>query len=275
MLSKSGQSPDDIQSGWLASHERYRHGRCFSARVGGGARIWALQEQSFRRAGFQPVALDLPGYGARPPVDVLDIAGIAEDVEITVDRLGLEQPVVIGHSLGGLIAQTMLRRRPDAYRAVVLAATSPAFGDPAGDFQRKFVADRLAPLEAGKSLREIAPAAFDGMVGRAADPLARALFIDVMAAVPVSTYRASVRCLAGFDERANLAHIRVPVLCLAAEHDRAAPAAMMARMAGKIPGARYVCLPGLGHLLNLEDPAAFDGAVLDFLREVLASKASV
>jgi 3-oxoadipate enol-lactonase len=93
-----------------------------------------------------------------------------------------------------------------------------------------------------------------------------------MAAVPASTYRAAVRCLVGFDERANLAHIRVPVLCLAAEHDRNAPAAMMARMAGKIPGARYVCLPGLGHLLNLEGPGAFDAAVLDFIREVLASR---
>jgi pimeloyl-ACP methyl ester carboxylesterase len=39
-------------------------------------------------------------------------------------------------------------------------------------------------------------------------------------------------------------------------------------MAGKIPGARYLCLPGLGHLPNLEAPAAFDAAVLGFLREV-------
>jgi 3-oxoadipate enol-lactonase len=243
--------------------------------IGGAARSWALQEQSFRRAGFRPVALDLPGYGARPPVDVLDFAGLAQDVEINVDRLGLVQPFLVGHSLGGMIAQTLLRRRPDAYRAVVLAATSPAFGDPAGDFQRKFVADRLAPLEAGKTMRKIAHDAFDGMIGPAADPAARALFIDVMAAVPVSTYRASVRCLVGFDERANVPHIRVPVLCLAAEHDRNAPAAMMARMAAKIPGSRYVCLPGLGHLLNLEGPGAFDAAILDFLREVLASKTSV
>jgi pimeloyl-ACP methyl ester carboxylesterase len=40
---------------------------------------------------------------------------------------------------------------------------------------------------------------------------------------------------------------------------------MMERMATKIPGARYVCLPGVGHLPNLEAPAAFNAAVLALL----------
>jgi pimeloyl-ACP methyl ester carboxylesterase len=45
---------------------------------------------------------------------------------------------------------------------------------------------------------------------------------------------------------------------------------MMERMAAKIPGARYVCLAGLGHLPNLEAPDVFDAAVLDFLTHALA-----
>ena len=57
--------------------------------------------------------------------------------------------MLVGHSMGGMVVQTMLRRRPDGYRAAVLSCTSPAFGNPAGDFQKKFVADRLAPLDAG------------------------------------------------------------------------------------------------------------------------------
>jgi len=238
--------------------------------IGGSARSWALQERSFRRAGFRPVALDLLGYGGREPVDHLDFEALASDAEAAIDRLALARPVLVGHSLGGMVVQTMLRRRPDAYRAAALVTTSPAFGDPAGDFQRKFVADRLAPLEAGKSMRELAHDAVAGLLGPAADPAARALAIDVMAAVPATTYRAAVRCLVNFDERANLPLLRVPVLCLAAEPDRNAPAPMMQRMAAKIPGARYVCLPGLGHLPNLEAPAAFDAAVLDFLRAALA-----
>jgi pimeloyl-ACP methyl ester carboxylesterase len=106
------------------------------------------------------------------------------------------------------------------------------------------------------------------MIGPAADPAGCARAIEVMAAVPAQTYRAAVRCLVDFDERANLGSISVPVLCLAGEKDPNAPAAVMERMAGKIPGARYVCLPGIGHLPNLEAPATFDAAILGFLEEV-------
>ena len=64
------------------------------------------------------------------------------------------------------------------------------------------------------------------------------------------------------------------MLCLAGEHDRNAPPAMMERMAAKIPGARYVCLAGVGHLPNVEAPELFDQAVLEFLRNVPSTAAS-
>ena len=103
------------------------------------------------------------------------------------------------------------------------------------------------------------------MIGPSADPAGRAFAIEVMSAVPAGTYGAAVRCLVGFDERANLSGISVPVLCLAGEKDPNAPAAGMERMAAKIPGSRYICLRNAGHLPNLEDRVAFDAAVLGFL----------
>jgi 3-oxoadipate enol-lactonase len=174
--------------------------------------------------------------------------------------------VLVGHSLGGMVAQTALRRRPDGYAAAVLVCTSPAFGNPSGEFQRKFVADRLRPLNLGKDMADLAAGIVDEIVGPAPDADGRALAIDCMAAVPSDTYRTMVQCLVGFDERGNLAHIRIPVLCLAGEDDRNAPPPMMERMASKIPGARYLCLRGVGHLPNLEAPRSFNAAVLDFLR---------
>ncbi len=236
--------------------------------VGGAARAWAPQMQSFASAGFAPVALDLPGYGARPPVGEMHFDALAADVEAAIAEHGLQRPVLVGHSLGGMVTQTMLRRRPDGYAAAVLCCTSPAFGNPGGDFQKKFVADRLAPLDSGKRMADLAAGIIGEIVGHAPDAAGLALAVDCMGAVPPETYRAAVRRLTSFDERANLAAIRVPVLCLAGEHDRNAPPPMMERMAGRIPGARYVCLPGLGHLPNLEAPAAFDAAVIEYLRSV-------
>jgi 3-oxoadipate enol-lactonase len=236
--------------------------------IGGAAAIWGWQKASFAAAGFEPVALDLPGYGARPRVEAMDFEGLAEDVEATIANSGVQRPVLVGHSMGGMVAQTMLRRRPDAYAAAVLACTSPAFGNADGDFQKKFVAARLGPLDAGQTMADLAPKLVQAMMGPNPNQAGRAHAIDVMARVPTDTYRAAVRCLVTFDERANLGSIRVPVLCLACEKDPNAPAPVMERMAARIPGARYVCLPGLGHLPNLEAPAAFDAAVLGFLQEV-------
>jgi 3-oxoadipate enol-lactonase len=235
--------------------------------IGGGARLWALQMASFSAAGYHPVALDLPGYGERPAVDHLDFEGLAADVEAAVARLGLARPVLVGHSMGGMVAQTALRRRPNGYKAAVLACTSSAFGSGTGDFQKKFVADRLAPLEAGKTMAHVSRTVV-GAMGPNPDAHGRALTVAAIAATAERTYRAAVHCLVGFDERANLAAIRIPVLCLAGEHDPLAPPSGIERMAGKIPHARYVCLSGVGHFANLEAPAAFDAALFAFLAQL-------
>lgn len=239
--------------------------------IGGDARLWAPQVASFQAAGYEPVALDLPGYGSRPPVDHLTFDILADDVEQAVASRGLDRPVLVGHSLGGMIAQTCLRRRPQGYRAVVLSGTSPAFGNPSGDFQKQFVAARLGPLDAGKTMADVAVESAEQLMAPGADPHNRQMMIDLMSAISPRTYRAAVTCLVDFDERANLGQIQVPVLCLVGELDRNAPAPMMERMAGKIPGATYVCLPGLGHMPNLEAPQAYDAAIFDFLRQALAS----
>ena len=235
--------------------------------IGGGARLWAPQMTSFSAAGYRPVAPDLPGYGERPAVDHMDFEGLAAGIEAEIARLGLPRPVLVGHSMGGMVAQTALRRRPNAYRAAVLACTSPAFGSGTGEFQKKFVADRLAPLEAGKTMADISRTVVAAM-GPNPDIAGRALASAAIAATPERTYRAAVHCLVGFDERANLAAIRIPVLCLAGEHDLLAPPSGIERMARKIPHARYVCLSGVGHFANLEAPAAFDAVLFAFLAQV-------
>jgi len=240
--------------------------------IGGGARSFAPQMASFAAAGYHPIALDLMGYGTREPVEALSFEALAEDVEFAISESGLERPVLVGHSMGGMVVQTMLRRARLDYAAAVLSCTSSAFGNPAGDFQTKFVADRLAPLNAGRTMADVAPGAADNVMAPNADPAGRALFIEQYGKVPEATYRAAVKCLVTFDERANLPNLKVPVLCLAAELDRNAPPPVLEKMAGKIPGAYYLCLSGLGHMPNLEAPAAFDGAIFNFLAHALGEK---
>jgi 3-oxoadipate enol-lactonase len=167
--------------------------------------------------------------------------------------------------MGGMVAQEIVATHPEAASGLILACTSPAFGKPGGDWQQRFLAERLAPLDAGMGMAELAPKLVAGMVGPHAAPEAMARAAAVMARVAQATYRAALTAIVGFDRREALPAIAVPTLCLAAEYDRNAPPEVVQRMAQRIPGARYHVLADAGHLANVECPAAFADAVLAFL----------
>ena len=232
--------------------------------IGGAGRVWQPQIEHFASRGYDVVAWNLPGYNGQAPITETDFESLAQALEHLIAALSLDRPILVGHSLGGMIVQTFLRRNPHGARALVLSGTSPAFGNPKGDFQKKFVADRLQPLEEGRTMEEMAPEIVAQMVGPEADPQGVALAVSCMGATAPETYRAMVLALVRFDERASLSEIAVPTLCLAGEKDGNAPAAMMEKMAARIPGAAYECLPATGHLAGVEKPALFNEALTRF-----------
>ncbi|WP_336606313.1 alpha/beta fold hydrolase [Calidifontimicrobium sp. SYSU G02091] len=238
--------------------------------VGGGRDAWSDATGGtggvLADAGYLAVAPDLPGYGDSPTVTPYTMAALAEAVVALVESVGATRTVLVGHSMGGMVAQEVLATRPGLVHALVLSGTSPAFGKPDGDWQRRFLAERLAPLDAGQGMAALAPGLARGMAAPDADPQRIARCAAVMARVPEATYRAALHAIVGFDRRADLPRIAVPTLCLAGECDRNASPAVMQRMAQAIPGAEYRCLPGVGHLANMEAPAPFHAALLDFLR---------
>ncbi len=232
--------------------------------VGGGAYSWMPQINSFSMR-YRAVAWDMPGYGKSVLEGGMTFPGLAESLLALLDDQGWERVHLVGHSMGGMVAQEFAVDHQDRLLSLTLSATSPAFGRPDGDFQKKFVAARLEPLENGLTMANLAQELVDTMMSEKSDPNGRQLAFDCMADVPAETYRAAVQCIVTFEQRANLPNIQVPALVLAGEHDSNAPAAMMEKMASKIPGCRYVCLAGLGHLANLEDPQRFDAALNEFI----------
>ena len=102
------------------------------------------------------------------------------------------------------------------------------------------------------------------MVAPDAPPDGVAFATAVMAAVPPATYRAALaRWCASTSARRWHAS---PCRCWSAGGDNNAAPAVMERMAQRIAGAEYHCLPGVGHLACMEQPALFNAAVLDFAR---------
>jgi pimeloyl-ACP methyl ester carboxylesterase len=233
--------------------------------IGGGHLAFAPQVESLATSGYRAVAWDMPGYGRSAPIEPYTFKGLAERCIALIESLKCGQVVLVGHSMGGMVAQEVVARRPELVSRLVLCGTSPAFGKPDGDWQRAFVAERTAPLGAGQTMAQLAEVLVPQMVGPAALPEGVRLAQHCMGLVNPSTYRRALEALVTFDRRASLPQIHVPTLLVAGEYDRNAPPAVMRKMAQAIAGSTYYEMPGIGHLQNLEAPEAFDAAVLNFL----------
>jgi 3-oxoadipate enol-lactonase len=213
----------------------------------------------------------MPGYGGSAPLPAVSIAALAGALQDFLQQVGATKPIIVGHSIGGMIVQQWLSKNPDIAGAVVLAQTSPAFGKPDGDWQKAFIDARLGPLDRGETLSSLAPSLVKELVGDEPDVSGMDLARDCMAAVPAASYRATMLALMGFDLRNALKSIAVPTLVLSGAKDNNAPAPMMAKMASYIPSAEYVELEGVGHLANLERPMAFNAALDHFLKANVAA----
>jgi 3-oxoadipate enol-lactonase len=238
--------------------------------IGGAARAWRGQLAAFSDR-YRAIAWDMPGYGGSAPLAKCSIAALADALQDFLRQVGATTPILVGHSIGGMIVQQLLAKSPHIASAVVLAQTSPAFGKPDGDWQQAFIEARLGPLDRGETLVSLAPTLVKELVGDDPDIGGIDLARDCMASVPEPTYRATMLALMGFDLRDALKNISVPTLVLSGSKDKNAPAPMMAKMASYIPSAKYVELEGAGHLVNLERPGEFNAALDGFLKANVAA----
>lgn len=237
----------------------------------GGYRSFAPQVEHYALQGFRAVAWDMPGYGLSAPVEPYGVRGLAQSCIHLIEALsppGAEGPqravALLGHGLGGMVAQEVVMRRPELVNRLVLCGSTS--GPHSGWAQEEL--RQIALLDAGANdMQQLADAVLPAQTG----PLALAegvrLAHHCMAQVSPVTYRRALQAQTAFDRDAALAHIHVPTLLITGEQDRVAPGSAIERMAGKIQGSRWVQMPGIGHWQNLESPDAFDALVLDFLHQ--------
>jgi 3-oxoadipate enol-lactonase len=258
---------DDGRFAYEAAGDPAKTPLVFLHGIGGAARAWRSQVDGFSNR-YRALAWDMPGYGGSAPLTAVSIATLAEALQEFLGGIGAKKPVLVGHSIGGMIVQQWLIKYPREATAVVLAQTSPAFGKAEGDWQKQFIEARLGPLDRGETMKSLAPTLVREFVGDDPDAAGMELARDCMGSVPEASYRAMMLALLGFDQRKALADIAVPTLVLSGSKDKNAPAPMLAKMATYIPASTYVELEGAGHLVNLERPEAFDAALDQFLKTV-------
>lgn len=234
--------------------------------IGGGADTFSLQLDHFSPH-YRVVAWDMPGYGRSKPLEKMTFPALNEALlQFIKDDLQEEKVHLIGHSLGGMVAQDFALTHAEYLASVTLYATSAVFGSRDGSFQKEFLKARLGPLDDGLTMPELAQSFIKDAAGAGPDTAGIQSAVKTMASVSEETYRASLECIVTFNRIADTERIPGPALIISGENDMNAPAKSMRRMAEKIPGAVYEEIAAVGHFPHLEKPEEFNTALARFLQ---------
>jgi len=208
------------------------------------------------------IAPDLRGYGRSDKPEVaFTLADMADDVLSVCAQEGVARAIVLGVSVGSGIALLIGLDRPALAAAVILVGGSSKGGANIADRVAGYTSADLKGYQRGHIRELVAPGFCDTLLGR-----------WVLDLFTEHTQPLSGRCIAQIfrareaaDMRARLAGMTPPTLVINGAHDISLERGR--ETASLIPGARHVVLPGTGHACCIEDPAAFDQAVAEFLRE--------
>jgi pimeloyl-ACP methyl ester carboxylesterase len=217
---------------------------------------------------WQCIAPDLRGAGTSRVPDSPEEYSMAEyamDLIRLLDHHRVEQAVACGLSMGGYIIFELLRRFPERVRAAILCNTKAAADTPEAKQGRDQMAARARQDGAGAVARELLPKLLAGATRERQPDIVREVS-EMMTRQPVAGIVGALRALRDRpDSTPLLERIDVPVLVVAGEDDQITPAAGMRSMASAIPEAKFVLVPGAGHLTPLEQPQAVTEAMREFL----------
>lgn len=232
--------------------------------IGGDATSFLPQLRGLSK-GRRVLSWSMPGYGGSAPLAEMNFASLCDRLCAALDALGIERAIFAGQSIGGMIVQEMAIRHPQRVAALVLIATVPGFGGRDESFRDSFLAARLAPLDRGVSMADLASGAIPTVLGPDADDATRRDAIAAMAAIPESAYRQVLATLVTFNRRGDQHRITCPCCLIAGGKDDNSPSRVMEKMATGLPHATFHIVENAGHLVNSEAGDACNAIIADFI----------
>lgn len=230
--------------------------------------MWHPQMQALSSAGFRAVVPDLRGFGeSEPGTEAGSTDMLADDLIALLDSLGIEKAVVGGMSMGGYVLLNLLARYPQRISAACFIVTRADADDETARGKRNHL---IAEVKAGRP--DAVPSAFTPLLFADQTVAARSGLVDEvrgwMAETSPSGLVLGLEAIRDReDSSALLPQLKIPVLVMGAREDKAIPPEKSTDLAGQIPGARLCMLSAAGHMVNIEQPEAFNSALLDFLRD--------
>jgi 3-oxoadipate enol-lactonase / 4-carboxymuconolactone decarboxylase len=229
--------------------------------IGTDHAMWEPQVRDLLRH-FQVFRYDTRGHGASDsPAAEYSIEELGRDALALLDHLGIARAAWCGLSMGGAIGQWLALHAQDRLTHLVLANSSPRFGD------RSVWETRINMVREG-GMAAIASLAlqrfFSDITLQGNNPYVSSIRSVLLGTDPAG-YIGCSAALRDFDNHQQLRNISVPALIISGDRDVSTPWAGNGEvLAREIPGAKAVCLPA-AHLSNLEQPRSFLSALLNFL----------
>jgi pimeloyl-ACP methyl ester carboxylesterase len=216
---------------------------------------------------------DLRGFGGSDEALPESIAALADDVVALLDAVHVAGPAVIcGISMGGYVAQHVAARHPDRVAAVILVATKLEADSAEARAGRTDLAAKVGRLGLGILADAMIPRLLaDSAEARRAPGRAdvESLLRRTILAQRVETVQTALAALgARPDMTEPLRQLRAPALLVAGAEDAITPPECLQTAEAIIPRAKLLIVPAAGHMVPLEQPAVFNAAVLEFLREL-------
>ena len=226
--------------------------------------MWDDQAALLAARGMRVIRIDTRGHGASPatpPPYTMDALG--DDAVAVLDALGIPAAHYIGLSLGGMSGFGLGIRHPGRWLSLCLcdarADAPPAVAAPWDE--------RIATVRAQGSCAPLAAATIVRWFGQAfvaAHPDVAARFVATASATAVDGFVGCAQAIQGLDDIGAVGRITSPVTLVVGANDGVLPQAMRELQAA-IPGAVLELVADAGHLPNIDQPAAFDAALLRHL----------
>lgn len=233
--------------------------------IGGNARQWASIFKRLTGRG-RLIAFDARGYGGSDGPPLTSFGDFADDLVALMDALGLGCVLGVGHSMGGRVLVEAGLRAPDRFGALFLSGTQPAYLAHMSEADRvAYVSARKTLFEAGRVPYEkaekvarsvVAPGTDDAAVERLAADFGRLRPDGYLAALSVSS---------GWDRRADLSALKMPVRVVSGALDTVCPAAETLALGDAVGDISPVLMEGVGHMPQIEAPDTFARLIGTFI----------
>jgi pimeloyl-ACP methyl ester carboxylesterase len=232
-----------------------------------GANLWEPQMRSIPE-GWRLITPDLRGFGGSTELDslsALSMGDYADDVIDLLQELGVQKAVIGGCSMGGYATLALYQAAPELFDGMVLANTRAGADSPEARANRRNMLALVDREGASGVAREMMPKLLGKTTHEANSSAESTVRRLIKQQSPVAIRSAIHRMMHRPDSTALLAQVSVPTLVITGEEDEMIPVEESRRIAGAIPGAKLVIIPGAGHLANLEQPEAFNAELSAFL----------